>query len=73
MATETCHPRRPVPVLHFHGTKDSLVSYGGPNEHVSKTLKFKSVEDSVLAWVRANECPERPVVVMVFPPIVRRF
>ena len=30
MAIEDCRPRRPVPVIHFHGTKDGLVLYGGP-------------------------------------------
>ena len=30
MAIETCRPRRPVPVLHFHGTKDGLVLFDGP-------------------------------------------
>src|SRR5262249_2574796 len=62
MATERCLNRRPVPVLHFHGTKDPLVSFGGPNEYVSKSLTFKSVHDSVLSWARANGCPETPEV-----------
>ena len=26
MAIEICQPHRPVPVLHFHGTSDGLVS-----------------------------------------------
>ena len=29
MAIETCRPRRPVSVLHFHGTKDTLVLFEG--------------------------------------------
>jgi polyhydroxybutyrate depolymerase len=65
MAIETCRPRRPVPVLHFHGTKDGLVLYGGPDERTPKNLKFLSVEDSVRAWVRANGCPETPVVAVM--------
>jgi polyhydroxybutyrate depolymerase len=62
MAIETCRPRRPVPVLHFHGTKDGLVLFGGPDERTPKNLRFLSVEASVRAWVRANGCPETPEV-----------
>jgi polyhydroxybutyrate depolymerase len=62
MAIENCQPRRPVPVLHFHGTKDGLVLFGGPDERIPKNLKFLSVEDSIRAWVKANGCPETPVV-----------
>jgi polyhydroxybutyrate depolymerase len=63
MAIERCQPRRPVPVMHFHGTKDGLVLYGGPDERTPKNLKFLSVEDSIKAWVKANGCPETPRVV----------
>ena len=35
MAIEDCRPRRPVPVLHFHGTKDGLVLFGGPDERTN--------------------------------------
>ena len=62
MAIESCRPSRPVPVLHFHGTKDGLVLYGGPDDRIPKNLKFLSVEDSVRAWARVNGCPETPVV-----------
>lgn len=62
MAIETCRPRRPVPVLHFHGTKDGLVLFGGPDERIPKNLKFSSAEDSVRAWAKADGCPEMPVV-----------
>jgi polyhydroxybutyrate depolymerase len=62
MAIETCRPRRPVPVLHFHGTKDGLVLFGGPDERTPKNLKFLSVEDTIRAWAKVNECPETPVL-----------
>ncbi len=62
MAIETCRPRRPVSVLHFHGTKDTLVLFGGPDDRIPKNLKFSSAEDSVRAWAKADGCPERPVV-----------
>ncbi len=62
MAIETCRPRRPVPVLHFHGTKDGLVLFGGPDERIPKNLKFLSVDASIRAWAEADGCPETPAV-----------
>lgn len=47
MAIEQCHPHRPVSVLHFHGTKDGLVLYGGPDERTPKNIKFLSVDDTI--------------------------
>src|SRR5271166_2387620 len=62
MAIENCQPERPVSVLHFHGTKDGLVLFGGPDERIPKNLKFLSVDETIRVWVRANGCPETPVV-----------
>ena len=62
MAIEHCQPHRPVSVLHFHGTKDGLVLFGGPDERTPKNIKFLSVDETIRAWVRANGCPEAPVV-----------
>jgi polyhydroxybutyrate depolymerase len=62
MALEACHPTRPVPVLHFHGTEDRLVLFGGPDERIPKNLKFLSVADTVRMWAKADGCPETPAV-----------
>jgi polyhydroxybutyrate depolymerase len=62
MAIETCRPRRPVPVLHFHGTRDGLVLFGGPDERIPKNLKFLSVEETARVWAKTNGCPETPVL-----------
>jgi polyhydroxybutyrate depolymerase len=62
MAIETFRPRRPVPVLHFHGTKDGLVLFGGPDERIPENLKFLSVDASIRAWAEADGCPETPAV-----------
>jgi polyhydroxybutyrate depolymerase len=63
MAVEKYQPKRPVPVLHFHGTKDPLVPFSGPekNKDGSAFLKFRSVEDTILACVKANGCSETPI------------
>ncbi len=47
-----CHPSRPVPVLHFHGTTDPVVNYngGGGITPVSTALQY---------WVNHNNCPQQ--------------
>ena len=62
MAGAEAKPKRPVPLLHFHGTEDPLVPFGGPDQRVPKLLTFKSVEDSVTAWVKLNGCQEEPLI-----------
>jgi polyhydroxybutyrate depolymerase len=62
MGTETCKPKRPVPVIHFHGTHDAFAPFsGGKGKGVSGT-DFFSVEHSVRAWVKANGCPTEPKI-----------
>jgi hypothetical protein len=60
MGTATCNPKRPVPVMHFHGTDDASAPFKG-GKGVSGT-DFYSVEHSITAWVKADGCPEKPVV-----------
>src|SRR5436190_16814688 len=54
LCLDTVKPKRPMPLLHIHGTKDSLVPFGGPKRGGSGG--FKSVDDSVMAWVKINGC-----------------
>jgi len=62
MGTKMCNPKRPVPVIHFHGTADQSAPFeGGRSKGVTRT-NFYSVDHSVMAWVRANGCPEEPRV-----------
>jgi polyhydroxybutyrate depolymerase len=62
MGTATCNPKRPVPVMHFHGTDDAFAPFkGGKGKGVSGT-EFFSVEHSIQAWVKADGCPETPKV-----------
>lgn len=55
-------PGRPVPVIHFHGTADSIVPFGGARGRTPPTMRFLSVADTIDAWVEANGCPAEPVV-----------
>lgn len=63
MGTKDCNPKQPVPVIHFHGTKDEFASFkGGPSPKSASGTNFYSVEHSVRAWVKANGCPSEPKV-----------
>ena len=63
MGTATCGPKRPVPVLHFHGTDDEFVPFSGGvgRRSVFKT-DFYSVVRTIRAWVKADGCKEEPLV-----------
>jgi len=63
MGTETCNPKRPVPVMHFHGTDDEFAAFtGGPGSKSVGRTNFYSVEHSIQAWLKANGCPAEPTV-----------
>jgi polyhydroxybutyrate depolymerase len=63
MGTEKCSPKRPVPVIHFHGTADEFAPFKGGigAKSLSKT-DFYSVEHSIDAWIKANGCSDKPTV-----------
>src|SRR5262245_6511551 len=50
LALETPAPKRPVPVIHFHGTGDRLVPYDGPDGSDPRSVTIKSVADTMRAW-----------------------
>jgi polyhydroxybutyrate depolymerase len=61
LGVEPSKLKRPVPVLHFHGTKDEYVPFQGGIGVKSLTgTNFSSVEQSIQTWVRANGCDETP-------------
>ena len=63
MGSEECHPRRPVSVMHFHGTEDEFVPFnGGVGRRSISGAEHFSVEHSIRAWVKANGCNDEPVV-----------
>ncbi len=62
MAVDKCRPKRPVAVIHFHGTADKLVPFEGASERTAKFLSFKSVEETIRIWAKLNGCsPEAAV------------
>ncbi|MEZ6143915.1 MAG: PHB depolymerase family esterase [Planctomycetaceae bacterium] len=66
MGDETCSPRRPVPVLHFHGTEDEFVSIdGGPGSRSLSQTDFYSLEHTLNAWVAANGCSTKAEVTLM--------
>ncbi len=53
-----CNPDRPVPVIAFHGTADTVVSYaGGPSK--SFDYNFPSVPGWAADWATHNGCDAR--------------
>jgi len=63
MGMATCNPKRAVSVMHFHGTDDRFVPFkGGAGERTLALTTFFSVDHSIRAWVKADGCPEKPVV-----------
>jgi len=62
LAVASIAPARPVPVMQFHGTADTFVPWNGPNERTPRFVTFKSVPETIAMWVKADGCPEEPVV-----------
>lgn len=52
-----CSPSRPIPVMHFHGTSDLIVPYGG-----NVFLSYPSVDDTVAFWRGANACADASTI-----------
>jgi polyhydroxybutyrate depolymerase len=64
MVVEKYEPKRPVPVLHFHGTNDGLVPFYGPDKkkETPASLRFRSVDETIQTCVKANGCGAKPVM-----------
>jgi polyhydroxybutyrate depolymerase len=62
IATADFKPKQPISVLHIHGTDDPLVPFGGLDPKKFDLIKFKSVEETIQAWVAADGCPAEPKV-----------
>jgi len=62
MGTESVSPKRPVSVIHFHGTQDRYAPFAGGRGKGFSNTDFYSVNHSIEAWVKANGCHMEPVV-----------
>jgi len=60
IAIEESKPKRPVPVIHFHGTKDTFVPFEMAKGKTPAFMKLKGVEESVQTWVKLNGCDGKP-------------
>lgn len=60
IAIDESKPKRPVPVIHFHGSKDTIVPFEVAKGRSPAFRKLKSVEESVQTWVKINECEQKP-------------
>lgn len=60
IAINESKPKRPVPVLHFHGTEDSFVPYARSEGRIQSFMRLKGADESVLAWVALNGCLAEP-------------
>ena len=60
IAIEESKPQRPVPVIHFHGSKDNIVPFEMTKGKSPSFMKLKGVEDSIQTWVKLNGCEEKP-------------
>jgi polyhydroxybutyrate depolymerase len=59
IAIDESKPTRPVPVIHFHGTKDTFVPFEAPKGNASAFMRLKGVEDSIQTWVKLNSCDDK--------------
>jgi polyhydroxybutyrate depolymerase len=63
MGTAECKPKRPVPVIHFHGDDDQFAPFkGGRGKKSIAQTDFFSVDHSINAWIKANGCKAEPII-----------
>lgn len=66
MGTKSSSATRPVPVLHFHGTADTLTPVHGGRSPSGRPLF--SVDYSIQTWVQQNGCDQSPVTHVISQP-----
>ncbi len=62
IAIDESRPTRPVPVIHFHGSKDNIVPFEMTKGKSPSFMRLKGVEDSIQTWVKLNGCDEKPKI-----------
>jgi polyhydroxybutyrate depolymerase len=58
-------PKRPVPIIHFHGMKDEKVPYNGGSAKgsIGSAADHASVAQTIGYWIHSNKCQGVPVEV----------
>ena len=63
VGTEITQLKRPVSVLHVHGTLDEYVPFvGGKGKRSIYGTQYCSVDESIRSWVQLNGCEENPKI-----------
>jgi polyhydroxybutyrate depolymerase len=62
LAIDDPRPKRPVPIMHFHGRQDSIVPIGGPGGDTPAFVRFKSVDETIRLWAKLNRCAQQPMI-----------
>ncbi|HVW29111.1 MAG TPA: PHB depolymerase family esterase [Polyangiaceae bacterium] len=57
---DPCSPTRPVPLLAFHGTGDTIVPFNGGTDGLYHVLQFPPVSYSINLWRSVDGCPDAP-------------
>lgn len=65
MAIDDPKPKRPVPILHFHGTADTFVPFDGIGIKKANLIKVLGVDATMKAWVKLNKCSSEPIIAHV--------
>lgn len=60
IAIDESKPKRPVPVIHFHGSKDNIVPFEIAKGKGPRFINFKGVDESIQTWVKLDGCDEKP-------------
>ena len=55
-------PKRPVSVIHFHGTADKLVPFKGHGKNDASRIIMQSVDATIDTWVKLDGCPTAPQI-----------
>ena len=55
--------KRPVSVMHFHGTLDEYIPFdGGKGKRSLYGTRYCSIDQSIQSWVQSNECDANPKI-----------
>ncbi|MCC6791535.1 MAG: polyhydroxybutyrate depolymerase [Thermomicrobiales bacterium] len=58
-----CAPARPMPIVSFHGTGDTIVPYdGGPVSGGARGAVYPASPDLIAAWAALDGCNPTPIV-----------